>query len=195
MEGNMHLARKGRGFLFLALSSAGILAAACQQRQSSGTAGDPVQRGEYLVTAMGCNDCHTPWAMGPSGPAPDMTKMLSGHPQDLSVPSPPALPMETWNWAGFATMTAFAGPWGISYAANLTPDQNTGIGIWDEQMFIKTIRNGRHMAEGRPLQPPMPWPWYAKLTDDDLKAVYAYLRSIPPIENRVPDYQPPKGDE
>ena len=88
-------------------------------------------------------------------------------------------------------MTAFSGPWGISYTANLTPDENTGIGIWDEDMFVKTIRNGRHMGEGRPLQPPMPWPWFAKMTDDDLKSVFAYLRTIPPIQNRVPDYQPP----
>jgi hypothetical protein len=94
-------------------------------------------------------------------------------------------------WGGTETLTAFAGPWGISYTANLTPDENTGIGIWDEQMFIDTLRNGRHMANGRPLLPPMPWRYYSQLTDEDLKAVYAYLRSIPAVSNRVPEPEPP----
>ena len=80
-----------------------------------------------------------------------------------------------------------------SYAANLTPDENTGIGIWDEQMFIGTIRNGRHMANGRPLLPPMPWHWYKEMTDEDLQAIYAYLRSIPPVSNRVPEPVEPAG--
>ena len=119
-----------------------------------------------------------------------MTRMLSGHPESVTMPAPPRLSPE-WGWAGASGMTAFAGPWGISYTANLTPDQNTGLGIWDEAMFIKAIRTGRHMGDGRPIQPPMPSPWYAKMTDDDLKAVFAYLRSIPPIVNHVPEYQEP----
>ncbi len=92
-------------------------------------------------------------------------------------------------------MTAFAGPWGITYAANLTPDENTGIGIWDEAMFIKTIRDGRHMGDGRPLQPPMPWPAFAHMTDEYLKSVFAFLRSIPAISNRVPEYVEPEQPE
>lgn len=152
---------------------------------------DRVERGKYLVTILGCNDCHTPWAMGPNGPEPDMTRMLSGHPQDLKV-APPPKPVGPWTWAGAGTMTAFAGPWGISYAINLTPDQNTGIGIWTEDMFVKSMRTGKHMGTSRPIQPPMPWPWYAKMTDEDLKVVFAYLRSVPPMVNRVPEYEPPK---
>jgi hypothetical protein len=120
--------------------------------------------------------------------------MLSGHPEGLTLPPPPELSNE-WPAVGSASFTAWAGPWGITYTANLTPDENTGIGIWDEAMFIRTIRDGRHMGDGRPLQPPMPWPWYAKLTDDDLKAMFAYLKSIPPIVNRVPEYQPPAGPQ
>ena len=89
--------------------------------------------------------------------------------------------------AGFATNTAFSGPWGVSYAFNLTPEQNTGLGIWTEEMFIQTIRTGRHMGVSRPINPPMPWPAYRNATDDDLKAVYAYLRTIKPIKNRVPE--------
>jgi hypothetical protein len=129
--------------------------------------------------------------MGPNGPEPDMARMLSGHPQDMKLPAPPE-PAGPWVWTGTGTMTAFAGPWGISYATNLTPDQNTGLGIWTEDMFLSAMRTGRHMGTSRPIQPPMPWPSYRHLTDEDLKAVYAYLRSIPSIPNRVPDYEPPK---
>lgn len=81
------------------------------------------------------------------------------------------------------------GPREITYAVNLTPDQNTGLGIWDEEMFLKAMRSGRHMGDGRPIQPPMPWPWIAKMTDQDLKAIFAYLKSTLPIENHVPDYE------
>src|ERR1051325_3345043 len=150
-----------------------------------------VKRGEYLVTIAVCNDCHTPFKMGPNGPEPDMSRMLSGHPENMKLSAPPKLPAD-WNLIASATNTAWAGPWGISYTANLTPDQNTGIGIWDEAMFIKAMRTGRHMGDGRPILPPMPWPWVAKMPDDDLKAVFAYLKSIPPISNHVPDpVEPP----
>ena len=87
--------------------------------------------------------------------------------------------------------TAFAGPWGISYSANLTPDKNTGLGIWTEDMFLKAMKTGKHMGTSREIQPPMPWPWIGKATDEDLKAIFAYLQSIPPIVNHVPDYEPP----
>jgi hypothetical protein len=148
-----------------------------------------VQRGEYLVKIMGCNDCHTPWKMGPHGPEPDMSRMLSGHPEEIG-PLPNHKAPEPFVWSGFATNTAFSGPWGVSYAFNLTPEQNTGLGIWTEEMFIQTIRTGRHMGVSRPINPPMPWPAYRNASDEDLKSVYAYLRSITPIVNRVPDYQP-----
>jgi mono/diheme cytochrome c family protein len=174
---------------------AAFAAAGCQQAPAppaAPTQEEIVARGEYLVTIVGCNDCHTPLKMGANGPEPDMTRMLSGHPETLELPPPPRLPAQGWNWGGAETLTAFAGPWGITYAINLTPDENTGIGTWTEEMFVNTIRNGRHMGgEARPIQPPMPWPWYAKMTDDDLKAIYAYLRTIPPIVNRVPEYQEP----
>ena len=93
--------------------------------------------------------------------------------------------------AGAATNTAYSGPWGVSYAANLTPDQNTGLGIWTEEMFVSAIRTGRHMGVSRPIMPPMPWTVYRNLTDEDLKSVYAFLRTIPAIHNRVPEYEPP----
>ncbi|HVR41195.1 MAG TPA: diheme cytochrome c-553 [Thermoanaerobaculia bacterium] len=145
-----------------------------------------IERGAYLVTIGGCNDCHTPMKMGPKGPEPDMARMLSGHPELEKMPAAPA-PNEKWLWSGAATNTAFAGPWGVSFARNLTPDQLTGTGIWTEEMFIKTIRTGKHWGVSRPILPPMPWFNYAKMTDEDLKSVFAYLHSIKPVRNQVPD--------
>ena len=151
-----------------------------------------IQRGQYLVTIGGCNDCHTPFKMGPNGPEPDMSRMLSGHPESVVITSAPKIESDApFIWAGVATNTAFAGPWGVSFARNLTPDENTGIGVWDETIFMNTIRKGRHWGVARPILPPMPWFNYAKMTDDDLKAVFAYLRSIPPIHNRIPEPLPP----
>ena len=147
-------------------------------------------RGEYLVTTGACNDCHTPWTMGPQGPEPDMTRMLSGHPADAVV-APAALP-EGWLMLSSATNTAFLGPWGISFAANLTPHE-TGLGNVTEEMFLQAMRTGQHYGSGRPILPPMPAPWYSKLSDADLKAIYAYLRTIPAVENVVPAPVPPAG--
>ena len=152
-------------------------------------ASEAVARGKYLVSIMGCNDCHTPWKMTPNGPAPDETRFLSGHPQEVKLPAAPAA-KGPWLWQGAATNTAVAGPWGVTYAANLTPDVNTGLGIWTEEMFVKTIRTGKHWGVARPIQPPMPWFVYRNATDRDLKAVYAYLRTIKPVKNLVPDYEP-----
>jgi mono/diheme cytochrome c family protein len=149
------------------------------------------KRGEYLVTVAGCNDCHTPVKMTDKGPAPDMTRMLSGHPEQLEMPPAPALPPGPWMASAAATLTAWSGPWGVSFTANLTPDKETGLGNWTEQNFIETVRSGRHLGRGRPILPPMPWPNVAAMTDQDLKAVYAYLRSIPAIKNRVPAPRPP----
>ncbi len=89
-----------------------------------------VARGHYLVTIAGCNDCHTPLKMGPAGPEPDMDRMLSGHPQSLAMPAPPKLPDGPWLVTAAATNTAWSGPWGVSFTANLTPDPETGLGRW-----------------------------------------------------------------
>jgi hypothetical protein len=152
---------------------------------------NPVERGQYLVTVMACNDCHTPFRMGANGPEPDMSRMLSGHQAELVMPPPPRLSEKDWAWAGAATNTAFAGPWGISYAANITPDETTGIGSWTDEMFLRAFRLGQHIGASRPIQPPMPWQWMGKMTDEDLKAIFAYLRTVPAIVNQVPAYQPP----
>jgi hypothetical protein len=149
-----------------------------------------VERGRYLVSIMACGDCHTPLKMGANGPEPDSARALSGHPEALKMTAPPA-PHGAWLWSGAASNTAFAGPWGISYAANLTPDQNTGLGIWTEDMFVTAIRTGKHMGKSRPIAPPMPWESVRNATDADLKAIFAYLRTLTPIANHVPDYVPP----
>jgi mono/diheme cytochrome c family protein len=182
-------------FALMAMTLSGAVARAVSMAtaEPSGSSGSAarIERGAYLVRTMGCHDCHTPWKMGPKGPEQDMSRALTGHPQDVVMPPPPALPPGPWNWMGAATNTAFAGPWGVSFTANLTPDIETGLGRWSEADFIRTIRTGRHMGRGRAVLPPMPIAVYNHFTDRDLKAIYAYLRTIPPIRNKVPDPAPP----
>jgi len=152
---------------------------------------NPVERGQYLVTAMMCNDCHTPWQMTDHGPEPDMSRMLSGHPAALQLPPAPA-GNEAWPTVAAATMTAWSGPWGTSFTANLTPDAATGLGRWTKDEFVQALRTGRHQGRGRQILPPMPWAMISKLTDDDLGAIFTYLQSIPPIQNKVPEPLPPQ---
>lgn len=165
----------------------GILATSSFANAETAPANDIVTRGKYLVTVTGCNDCHTPLKMGANGPEPDMSRMLSGHPEQLTMPTAPTLPNGPWVATVSGTNTAWSGPWGVSYTANLTPDRETGLGKWTLRTFTDTIRTGRHMGRGRPLLPPMPFPMYKHLTDTDMAAVFAYLQSIPAINNRVPE--------
>lgn len=130
--------------------------------------------------------------MSAEGRKPDTTRLLSGHPAEVKV-TPAAFDKTKWSVMISSTGTAFAGPWGVAFAANLTPDEETGIGIWDEQMFIKALRTGKQWGQGRTLAPIMPWQSYRNLTDDDLKAIFAYLKSLPPVKNQVPDLIPPAG--
>ncbi len=165
--------------------------AAAGLSQATATSAQDVELGKYLVDSSGCHDCHTPWHIGPNGPEPDMTLALSGHPEGFVIEAPGALP-EPWVGGMTGTNTAWTGPWGVSFAANLTPDPETGI--WremSEEQFMAALRTGRHLGQGRPILPPMPWQPYGQKTDDDLKAIYAYLQSIPPIRNKVPDPLPP----
>jgi hypothetical protein len=114
-----------------------------------------------------------------------MSRALSGHPADLVMPPAPK-PSGPWTSSIAVTNTAFAGAWGTSFTANLTPDAETGLGKWTAETFIAALRTGRHEGKGRPILPPMPWPMIRTLTDEDLRAVFAYLQSLPPIRNRVP---------
>jgi hypothetical protein len=92
-------------------------------------------------------------------------------------------------------LTAWAGPWGVSFGINLTPDTETGIAEWTEQAFIQAIRTGEHQGQpnAREILPPMPWQALKEMTDEDLKAIWAYLRSIPPVKNQVPFPVPPSA--
>ena len=168
--------------LAVALGASGVSRA---REKAPSAPADRIARGEYLVKFGSCHDCHTPHTVGPNGPAPDISRALSGHPSDFVMPTPPAL-TDRWTWAGAATNTAFAGPWGVSFTANLTPDKETGLGNWTEDMFLMALRTGRHEGKGRPILPPMPYPYVSSLSDEDLKAVFTYLQSLPPVRNRVP---------
>ncbi len=154
-----------------------------------------VERGRYLVMVGGCADCHSPKVFTPAGPVPDTTRFLAGHPAGSPMPELPKNAVGPTAWGALTTndMTAWAGPWGVSYAYNLTPDPKTGIGNWTEDMFIKTLRSGKFMGMSRDILPPMPWQTIGQMSDDDLKAMFAYLMSLPPIENQIAPPTPPAG--
>jgi mono/diheme cytochrome c family protein len=154
--------------------------------QPVAAAGDRAVRGKYLVDIMGCHDCHTPWKIGPNGPEMDMSRALTGHPEGMTMPPAPALAPGPWIGTVGATMTAWSGPWGTSFTMNLTPDKETGLGDWTEEQFIATMKTGRDRGKGRPLLPPMPYFNLGKLSDEDIRSVFAYLQSLPPVKNRVP---------
>ena len=161
--------------------------------QTTSASAELMKRGEYLAVVGGCHDCHTPKNYGSKGPEPDMTRALSGHPVSAKLPEVPAGVLGPGMWAAVTNehFTAWAGPWGVSFAMNLTPDEETGMGTWNEAMFIKAMRTGKHLGEGREILPPMPWQNLARATDEDLKALFIYLQSIPPVKNAVPDPVPP----
>lgn len=174
--------------------------AGCEQRTGA-TLDQPVDlaaRGKYLTLIGGCHDCHTPKLMGPGGlPVPDTTKLLSGHPE--SAPYPTWVPDDLQQRNAIALtnpmLSAWAGPWGVSFAINLTPDTETGIAEWTEATFIQVMRTGKHQGQpnGRDILPPMPWQAWQYAPESDLKAVWVYLRSLPPVKNQVPLPVPPAG--
>ena len=151
-----------------------------------------VKRGAYLVTVMGCDDCHSPKRMGAHGPEIIPELRLSGYQQNM-----PLAPVNTdeikKGWVLFSPdLTAAAGPWGVSFAANITSDL-TGIGSWTELQFKKALREGKYkgLDNTRPLLPPMPWPNFGQLNDTDIKAVFTFLQSTKPVKNIVPAPQQP----
>ncbi len=147
-----------------------------------------VKWGERLVFIGGCNDCHTPKKNGPNGPENDMSLMLSGHP--AQTPGPAIDPKDAAKKGLIVTQTftSWTGPWGTTYAVNLTSD-STGIGTWKEEQFVKALREKKWMGiEGtRPLMPPMSMMPATEMTDDELKAIFAYLKTTPPIKNVIPE--------
>lgn len=184
-----------RAFIFLLLVGVctGIIISCGDNQYKDNTEEKPVstdsliKRGDYLVTAMGCDDCHSPKKMGPMGPEIIPELRLSGFQQHNVLP--PVEPSAIGNgWVLMSPdLTAAAGPWGITYAANITSD-STGIGSWTEEQFKKSVKEGKSKGlEGtRPLLPPMPWQNFARLTDLDLKSIYTFLMSTNPVKNVVP---------
>jgi mono/diheme cytochrome c family protein len=149
-----------------------------------------IDRGKYLVTIMGCHDCHSPKANN----EPDPKRLLSGHPANEKLLPVPAglLGPDKWGTLANNHLTAWVGPWGVSFAANLTPDKVTGLGAWTPDMFVKALRTGKHRGDGRTILPPMPWQLYVNVTEADLRAMFAYLMTLPPINNMVPTPLPPE---
>jgi len=165
----------------------------CGPKEKEMTQDEMIAHGKYLVNLGGCNDCHSPKVMTAMGPVPDTTRLLSGHPSDdvLAAIDTSMVQPGKWVLTSGTNFTAWVGPWGISYTANLTPDDETGLGSWTPELFIKALRTGKHMGVGRPILPPMPWQFIGQLTDQDLKTIFAYLHSLPAIHNKVPDPVPP----
>ena len=180
---------------------AGMILVACTQQNNEAAA--PLtevrdfkqmeEHGKYLVDLMGCNDCHTGKIMTPNGPVPDTNMLLAGHP--AGMPLPPIDNATAANWVLFhMNGTAIKGPWGVSYAANITPD-TTGIGLWTEEQFFRAMKHGdaKGIEGNRKLLPPMPWQNYARASDEDLRDIFVYLKSLKPVKNIVPQPQPPVG--
>lgn len=154
------------------------------------TESEEILKGKKLVTTIGCGDCHSPKVFTEFGPAEDQSRLLSGHPQN--EPMPPVDKSVLQNWVLFGHQNTMAvGPWGVSYAANLTSDA-TGIGNWTFEQFKTAMTKGKYkgLEQSRNLLPPMPWPNYAQLEEHELKAIFAYLKSTPPVNNNVPAARP-----
>ena len=152
-----------RTILFVSMAALGVAllavsSTAARKGGEKATLADRIERGRRLTYTGACHDCHTP---GTFYGAPDATRELSG------------------------SEVGWEGPWGVSYPRNLTPDMETGIGSWSEEDIVTAIRTGAR-PDGSRLLPPMPWPWYANLTDEEAYAIAAYLKSLPPIRHSVP---------
>jgi mono/diheme cytochrome c family protein len=144
---------------------AGVLVSCNPNGSGAGsTAADQkLARGRYLLRVLACGDCHTP---GTLYGVPDTTRLMAG------------------------SELGWRGAWGVSYPPNLTPDLVTGLGDWTEAQIVTALREGRR-PDGSALLPPMPWPDYAALTDDDANALAAALKDLPPIKHQEPPHLPP----
>jgi len=183
-------------YLFILLSAYAIITASCNEQGKSGnekSAGKEdsttalINRGRYLVQIGGCNDCHSPKRMGPHGPEVIPETMLSGYPAGRPLAKFDTSLAKRGIAQFNEDMTAAAGPWGVSFAGNLTSDA-TGAGSWPIENFKTALRHGKFkgVESGRNLLPPMPWFNYANLTDTDIEALHAFLKSTRPVQNIPP---------
>jgi mono/diheme cytochrome c family protein len=180
--------KKSTRLLVTSFLAALLLVSFAFAQQPEKPAKPAMSRGEYLVTLGGCDDCHSPKNFTPKGPVPDLTRRLSGAPAEAKLPEVPKGSIAPDKWGALTTndLTTWAGPWGVSFAINLTPDKETGLGYWKAETLIAAMRTGKHQGTGRDILPPMPWPGIGQMTDEDLTAVFKYLSSLKPIKNAVP---------
>jgi mono/diheme cytochrome c family protein len=152
-------------FAALSVASCSAPQPPAAQQKTEMTLEEKIARGRVISWSSGCNDCHTP---GTFYGAPDTTRLLSG------------------------SELGWKGPWGVTYPRNLTPDSTTGIASWTEDQIITAFRQG-HRPDGTPLLPPMPWPAFSRMSDDDAHALAAFIKSLPPVHHKAPDVIPPGG--
>lgn len=173
------------------VASGCVVMRASPQGGAQASSADLIREGERLVHNMDCNVCHTPKIFTAEGPKWDTSRLLSGHPSDEKLPPIPAELFGPQGWGSVCNngLTAWAGPWGVSFGSNLTPDEDTGAGLWTEQMFVESMRTGTHVENPSRFLPPMPT--YSRLTDGELRAIFHYLKSIKPVRNEVPAPLPP----
>lgn len=141
-------------------------------------------RGAYLMSIMGCADCHSPRDKnGKFIPG----REFSGHPADAPLAQwDPSMLEKNILFTISPTGTSIGGPMGIVPTANITPDKETGIGTLTADDLIKSWRTGKHWKENRPILPLMPYEFYAAMTDEDIRSLHAFLMSLPPTKNKVP---------
>ena len=153
---------------------------------------DSIKRGEYLVKTIGCHDCHSPKTMTERGPVEIPELALSGHPAGDTLPPINTEILQSGWMLMSGDLTTAVGPWGVSFAANLTSD-DTGLGNWTIARFKTAMREGKLKGDkgGRMMLPPMPWQNFGKLSDEDLESMFKYLQSTKPVENAVPAPIPP----
>jgi mono/diheme cytochrome c family protein len=203
-ENQIPFSMKNQFHLFIGAAVVAFGIAACQSEAEKETAASipepktetelesKVALGKHLVMIAGCHDCHTPKKMGPNGPELDMERALSGHPTQQPLPELDRKDLESKGVAATQGLTSWIGPWGISFASNITSDA-TGIGNWTEEQFFIALRQGKSkgIATNRQMLPPMPYEMFQHMTDEEISAIFAYLKSTNPIDNIVPQPLPP----
>jgi len=192
MKNQLVLAFSALAAIFLLVQCAAPTTETPAVEENYGGFDSQVKWGEHLVTIGGCHDCHTPKKMTPMGPQIDSTLFFAGHMAGSPEPDVNRKEMQDKGLVVTGDLTTWVGPWGISYTANLTSDE-TGTGNWTEEQFMRALREGKSkgLPDARPLLPPMPWEMYRHMTDDEIKAIFAYLKTTKPIRNVVPAPVPP----
>ena len=172
----------------------GVLIIACNDKpvvvenKTSSPQEPLVKRGEYLAHISGCIHCHTPKMMTPMGPIPDTSRLLAGYISNATQ-NPISEDAFSKGWLLYNMEgTSLATPMFTSYSANITSDE-TGIGNWSYENFKTAITKGKYkgIPTGRDLLPPMPWQDFQHFKEDDIQAIYAFLKSTKPVRNIVPE--------